>query len=152
VHVAKSVNPFLPPDETNAIWSRIREAPCYKDMHEFQRRWIGLFAAVGARDAVRMAELASDLLANQTELTNDSREYLLMAAMTGYVASGSPEHARTIWGYYSRQIPKSSSKPIFRCCAATPRPAPTRIARAYSPTSEARRECARPARSRTTRT
>jgi hypothetical protein len=114
VHVAKSVNPFLPPDETNAIWSRIREAPCYKDMHEFQRRWIGLFAAVGARDAVRMAELASDLLANQTELTNDSREYLLMAAMTGYVASGSPEHARTIWGYYSRQIPKSSSKPIFR--------------------------------------
>jgi hypothetical protein len=34
--------------------------------------------------------------------------------MAGYVAAGSPEHARTIWGYYARQIPRSSSKPIFR--------------------------------------
>jgi spermidine synthase len=114
VHVAKSVNPFLPAEEAGAIWTRIRNAPCYKDMHEFQRRWLSLFAAVGARDAVRMAELASDLLANQDELTNDSREYLLIAGMAGYVAAGSPQHARTLWSYYSRQVPKSSGKPIFR--------------------------------------
>ena len=25
-----------------------------------------------------------------------------------------PEHARTIWGYYARQMPRSSSKPVFR--------------------------------------
>ena len=114
VHVAKTTNPFLPPEEAGAIWSRIREAPCHKDMHEFQRRWVALFAAVGARDAVQMAELASGLLANQTELTNDSREYLLMAGMAGYVAAGSPQHARTLWGYYSTQVRKNSSKPIFR--------------------------------------
>ena len=114
VHVAKAVNPFLPPEEADAIWSRVREAPCYKDMHEFQRHWIGLFSAVGARDAARMAELASDLLANQAELTNESREYLLMAGMAGYVAAGSPEHARTIWGYYARQVPRSTNKPVFR--------------------------------------
>jgi hypothetical protein len=114
VHVAKAVNPFLPPEEAGAIWTRIRNSSCYKDMHEFQRRWLSLFAAVGARDAVQMAELASDLLAHQTELTNDSREYLLMAGMAGYVAAGSPEHARTLWDYYSRQVLRSSSKPVFR--------------------------------------
>jgi hypothetical protein len=114
VRVAKAVNPFLPPEETDAIWSRIRQTPCYGEMHEFQRRWIGLFSAVGARDAVKMAELASDLLANQNELTNESREYLLMAGMAGYVVAGSPEHARTIWGYYSSQIRRAASKPVFR--------------------------------------
>ncbi|HEV8096735.1 MAG TPA: hypothetical protein VGP71_13465 [Burkholderiales bacterium] len=114
VHVAKSVNPFLPPDEAGAIWSRMTGAPCYKDMHEFQRRWISLFAAVGARDAVRMAELASHLLATQTELNTDSREYLLMAAMAGYVAAGAPEHARTVWASYATQIPRGAGKPVFR--------------------------------------
>jgi len=34
--------------------------------------------------------------------------------MAGYVAAGSPQHARTLWSYYSRQVPKSSGKPIFR--------------------------------------
>jgi hypothetical protein len=61
-----------------------------------------------------MAELASDLLANQTELANESREYLLMAGMAGYVAAGSPEYARTLWSYYARQIPRSKNKPVFR--------------------------------------
>ena len=89
-------------------------APCYKGMHEFQRRWIQLFAAIGARDAVRMAELASNLLATQTELNTDSREYLLMAGMAGYIAAGAPEHARTLWGSYSRLIPRGAGKPMFR--------------------------------------
>jgi hypothetical protein len=114
VHVAKAVNPYLPADEAGVIWSRMRNAPCFKDMHEFQRRWLALFAAVGAREPVQMAELASSLLADQTELTNESREYLLMAGMAGYVAAGSPEHARTLWGYYSRLVPKVSAKPVFR--------------------------------------
>jgi hypothetical protein len=61
-----------------------------------------------------MAELASDLLSTQTELNTDSREYLLTAAMAGYVASGAPEHARTLWGYYAKQIPRGATKPVFR--------------------------------------
>jgi spermidine synthase len=114
VHVAKSVNPFLPAEEAGAIWSRITAAPCHRELHEFQRRWVALFAAVGARDATRMAELASDLLATQTELNSDSREYLLMAGMAGYVAAGAPQHARTLWGYYAARIPRSAGKPMFR--------------------------------------
>jgi hypothetical protein len=114
VHVAKTVNPYLPAEDAGAIWSRITAAPCHRELHEFQRRWIALFAAVGARDAVRMAELASHLLATQTELNADSREYLLMAGMAGYVAARAPQHARTLWGYYAARIPRSAGKPVFR--------------------------------------
>jgi len=114
VHVAKAVNPYLPPEEAGAIWSRITAASCHRELYEFQRRWIALFRAVGARDAARMAELASNLLATQTELNAASREYLLMAGMAGYIAARAPQHARTLWGYYAARIPSSAGKPVFR--------------------------------------
>ena len=114
VHVAKALNPYLSAEDANAVWSRITGAPCQKDLYEFQRRWIALVAAVGTRDAVRMAELSANLLASQTELSLEPREYLLMAGMAGYVAAGAPGHARTLWGYYSSRIPRSAAKPIFR--------------------------------------
>jgi len=114
VHVAKATNPFLPPEETEAIWRRLTGAPCHAELYEFQRRWIALFRAAGARDAVRMAELASQLLATQPELNSESREYLLMAGMAGYLAAGAPEHARTLWTYYSARVARSAGKPVFR--------------------------------------
>ncbi|HLE67665.1 MAG TPA: hypothetical protein VI730_10995 [Burkholderiales bacterium] len=122
VHVAKTVNPYLSAEEAGAIWSRIMAASCQRELHEFQRRWIALFRAVGARDAVRMAELASHLLATQTEINSDGREYLLIAGMAGYIAARAPEHARTLWGYYAARIPRSAGKPLFRLlrCHAEP--------------------------------
>ena len=114
VHVAKTVNPYLSAEEAGAIWSRVTAASCHRELHEFQRRWIALFRAVGARDPIRMAELASHLLATQTELNSESREFLLMAGMAGYIAARAPEHARTLWGYYAARIPRSAGKPLFR--------------------------------------
>ncbi|MBI2753246.1 MAG: spermidine synthase [Betaproteobacteria bacterium] len=114
VHVAKAMNPYLSAEEAGAVWSRVTAASCHRELHEFQRRWIALFRAVGARDPIRMAELASHLLATQTDLNSESREYLLMAGMAGYLAARAPQHARTLWGYYAARIPRSAGKPLFR--------------------------------------
>ena len=114
VHVAKALNPYLPPEEAAPVWQRIAAAPCHKELFEFQRRWIALFAAVADRDAIGMAELASGLLASQTELNTESREYLLAAGMAGYLAAGAPQHARTLWGYYAARLPRSAGTPLFR--------------------------------------
>jgi hypothetical protein len=51
LHVAKLINQALPPAEAGAVWSRIAGARCVPALHEFQRQWIALFQAVGARRA-----------------------------------------------------------------------------------------------------
>jgi predicted membrane-bound spermidine synthase len=122
VHVARTINPYLPAREAEEVWARIAAAPCHGALLEFQRRWVALFRAVALRDATRMAELASGLLATQSDLGSDAREYLLMAGMAGYVAANAPEHARTLWGYYAERIPRGASRTLFRLlrCHAEP--------------------------------
>ena len=115
IRVAQEINPYLPAAEASAVWKRIRSAPCFAGLHDFQRRWIDFFSAVAARDANRMAEIGALLLATQTDLSNDAREYLLLASMTGYVAGGAPQHARQLWEWYSDRIPRAASgKAAFR--------------------------------------
>ena len=113
INLARTVNPYLPPAEAQAVWARIAAAPCFATLRDFQRRWIMLFAAVGKRDAVRSAALASELLASQTELSRDAREYLLMAGMTGHIAAGNPQRAKDLWEKYEDQI-RGAGKPVFR--------------------------------------
>jgi predicted membrane-bound spermidine synthase len=124
IRVAKAVNPFLPAPEADAIWRRISGSACYASLHEFQRRWIALAHAVGVRDAVRMAEIGSTLLATQSDLNNEAREYLLMASMAGYLGTGASEHARTLWRHYAERIGRAARAPAFRllrCHAETGR-------------------------------
>jgi hypothetical protein len=113
IHIARTLNPYLPPAETDAVWARFAAAPCFATLHEFQRRWLMLFAAVGLRDAARSAALASELLASQPELSKDAREYLLMAGMTGDIAAGHPQRARELWDKYRDQI-RGAATPVFR--------------------------------------
>ncbi|MEO8145916.1 MAG: spermidine synthase [Betaproteobacteria bacterium] len=113
LNVARTVNPYLPPAEAQAVWTRIAAAPCFATLREFQRRWVMLYAAVSQRDAGRSAALASELLASQAELSRDAREYLLMAGMTGHIATGKPQRAKELWEKYEDQI-RGASKPVFR--------------------------------------
>ena len=113
LNVARTLNPYLPPAEAQAVWARIAAAPCFSALHEFQRQWIMLFAAVGMRDAVRSGALATGLLASQTELSRDAREYLLLAGMTGHLAAGNPQGAKELWKKYEDQI-RGAGKPVFR--------------------------------------
>jgi spermidine synthase len=119
IRVAKALNPYLAPDDVGAVWARIMGSPCYAGLADFQRRWLALFHAVGARNAARMAELASSLLTQQ-ELLLEAREYLLLAALAGYVASGDKPKALALWSSHS--APVRVARPAFRLlrCHADP--------------------------------
>ena len=122
LRIAKAVNPYLAPDDANAVWLRIGRSACFGDLHDFQRRWLSLFRAVAARDAVRMAELASRLLDSGRDLGPEAREYLLLAGMTGYLAQRRAEPALALWRAQSGQLRRSAASPVFRLlrCHAQP--------------------------------
>ncbi|TAK44605.1 MAG: spermidine synthase [Betaproteobacteria bacterium] len=122
LHVAKAVNPYLAAGEAGEIWQRIAAAPCYRELHEFQRRWIALAQAVALRDAVRMAALAAELLATQTELHSENREFLLLAGMSGYLAARAPQQALALWQAQADKLPRARGKPLLRLlrCHAEP--------------------------------
>jgi predicted membrane-bound spermidine synthase len=119
VRVAQSLNPYLSPDDLSVIWTRIATSPCASQLRDFQRRWIALFRAVAARDARRMAALAGELLATQTELGIEAREYLLLAAMTGHVAQDEGGAALALWEKHREQIraPDAAEFRLLRCRA-----------------------------------
>lgn len=85
----------------------------------FQRRWLALFQAVGARNAARMAEHGAALL-ERKELQSEAREYLLLAAMSGAIASGDKARALELWGSYSPGV--TAQRAVFRLlrCHAGP--------------------------------
>jgi predicted membrane-bound spermidine synthase len=120
MRVAKAINPYLSPDDLAPIWSRMMGSACYAGLEEFQRRWVALFQAVGARNAPRMAELATPLVAGEQPLIADAREYLLLAALTGYVASGEKAKALELWKSYGSG--SRAQRPAFRLlrCHAEP--------------------------------
>ena len=125
VHVARAVNPYLPAAEAGAIWQRIGAAPCFRELHAYQRRWVALAHALAARDGARVAALASELLATQSELNSEHREFLLLAGMSGFLAARAPQQALALWQAQSDKLPRAAGKPLFRLlrCHAEPGPA-----------------------------
>jgi hypothetical protein len=113
LRVAKALNPYLAADDVGAVWGRILASPCFAQLQDFQRRWVLLFNAVGARNAPRMAELASSLLETQRELLSDAREYLLLAGMTGAIASGDKAKALELWKSHHAQL-RATGRPVLR--------------------------------------
>jgi spermidine synthase len=112
IRVAKAINPYLAPDDVAPVWTRIMGSACYAGLEDFQRRWLALFQAVGARNAARMAELAAPLVASEQRMVADAREYLLLAALAGYVASGDRAKALELWKTYGEGT--RASRPAFR--------------------------------------
>src|SRR5262249_13676775 len=121
LNVARSINPFLPPEEARAVWARFAAAPCFAGLHEFQRDWVLLFGAVAARDAGRMAALAGRLLETQPELNAEARECLRTVGITAQLALGSSREAIALWESQAKRI-KSLERPLFRLlyCHAQP--------------------------------
>jgi spermidine synthase len=114
LRVAKLVNPALPPGEARALWARIAGTGCIAALHEFQRHWIRLFQAVGARDAPTMAALAAQLLETTPELSAEGREYLLLAGMSGALAAGRRTQALALWDRHADEMPDLIAQPAFR--------------------------------------
>src|SRR5438093_2016742 len=122
LRVATAMNPYLAPDDAAVVWKEIAAGRCFASLQEFQRRWIALFGAVALRDAARMGELGESLLATQTELRSEAREYLLMAAMAGSIAARKKPRALELWSEHAAQLSRVASSPAFRLlrCHAEP--------------------------------
>jgi spermidine synthase len=112
LRVARALNPYLAPDEVAPVWNRITTSACYGALNAFQQGWLALFQATGARDPARMAQLAVRLMALDKPLIADAREYLLLAAMAGYVASGDSASALELWTKYGEGA--RAARPAFR--------------------------------------
>jgi len=124
--LAEIMNPALPPGQAGAVWNRIAGTSCYAGLAKYQQDWIELFRAVGLRDAVRMAEIGGRMLAGTSEINEESREYLWMAGLTGYLAAGDKPGAKRLWDLHSKKLNKSTPKAVFRllrCHAETGDPA-----------------------------
>jgi spermidine synthase len=113
LNVARSVNPYLPPEQGVAVWSRFVESPCYGALHPFQRDWIALFAALAARDAAQSAARAEALLASQPDLNRDAREFLVVAGMAGHLGADRPQAARALWDRQEKEL-RNLGRPLFR--------------------------------------
>jgi len=123
LRVARAVNPYVSAAEADALWSRVRAAPCVATLYPFQQQWIDLFAAVGARDAARMASIGTQLLDTQPRLSSDAREYLLQATMSGAIVEGEAERAAAIWDRYAVGLLRARAPALrlLRCHAAATR-------------------------------
>lgn len=112
LRIAKRMNPYLASEDAAAVWLRMARAPCFASLLDFQRDWLALFRAVAARDASLMATLAERLLEQPQGL--ESREYLLLAAMTGHAAQHRPERAVELWRKHREAIGPAAGSPAFR--------------------------------------
>ncbi len=114
LRIAELVNPSLTAADARVLWTRIGGAPCVRSLHEYQRRWIALFQAEGARDARAMADIGAALLTDSRNLGVLAREHLLMAAMSGAVAAGRPDEAAALWAAQATHLQHDAAQPVFR--------------------------------------
>ena len=114
LRVAQVVNPYLAAHDLNAVWPAFMVSRCYATLTGLQRRWLAFFRAVAARDAPAMAALGEELLATQRELSNEAREHLVAAALTGYVAGGERDKALALWERQKKELRGAIDAPLFR--------------------------------------
>ena len=113
LRIAMTINPYLSADDAVPVWGRIQGGRCFATLYSFQREWISLFRAVAARDAGRMADLATSLLESQPDAGNEAREYLLQAAMAADIATGRREAALKAWQAHGERSRKKGEA-VFR--------------------------------------
>jgi len=102
--LARTFNPLLSREEASSLWSRLEREPCSSGVRGEERAWMNLMSAVGRRDAPEMARLGEALLARRSDLPSGHRQYLMAAAMAGYLAQGKRAAARALWSGYPKDV------------------------------------------------
>jgi predicted membrane-bound spermidine synthase len=95
--ITRSVAPVLPAREASEAWNALTQIPCARALAPAQAAWIELLRAVARRDAKAMAALAEKLLDPALEHGATQRQYLVMAAMAGHLATGQRDKAAALW-------------------------------------------------------
>ncbi|HEY5635758.1 MAG TPA: hypothetical protein VIS77_02570 [Burkholderiales bacterium] len=114
LRMARAVNSHLPADEARALWSRFTGSPCHAGLRDLHKDWIALHAAVGARDAGRMASIGSRLLQAPRDPSTEAYEYLLLAALSGQLALGRKSEALDLWNTHHAGLGASVNAPAWR--------------------------------------
>jgi len=102
--LARDFNPLLSREEALSLWARLEREPCISGVADEERNWMNLMGAVGRRDAPEMARLGEALLARPSSLPVGHRQYLMAAAMAGYLAQGKRAAARALWNGYPKDV------------------------------------------------
>ena len=97
---------YLSPQASDAVWTRVQSAPCYRSLDAATRDWIALFRAVGERDAQNTARLAQKLLDSEDKPALGDLEYLYGAAMTALIALERADDARVLIARYHGRLPE----------------------------------------------
>lgn len=105
--LTRSVAPLLPAPEASRVWMALTGAPCLGALSGARADWIGLLRAVARRDARNMSSIAERLLDPTLPHTATQRQYLVMAAMTGYLAVGERDRAAAVWKRNRKDVEKS---------------------------------------------
>ncbi len=86
--LSRLINVGLPKHLATGVWDKLLGSRCRSKLDADEARWLELFAAIGARSPERIAAHAEAVLAEEKDLSADSRAYALAALMAGRVLSG----------------------------------------------------------------
>jgi spermidine synthase len=112
--IARAALPLLPSVQAASLWDRMAASSCKTAMSDPRASWLSLLRAVARRDPHRMGELAGKLLDPALEHSTEQTKYLVMAAMTGYIASGQRDKAADVWNRHGRTLPGASDDMTLR--------------------------------------
>jgi hypothetical protein len=111
--------PYLTPRESEIVWKNLESGPCASALSASENKWIGLFKAVGKRDASTMAREARSLLESELHMPPLAEKYLVAAGMLGSIAEGDQDKARGLWSLYEQALFVNSDPDVlFRILTA----------------------------------
>ena len=101
--VATVVNPALGKAGSSEVWNKVASSRCYGALPPVGKAWVSLFAAIGARNAPRMAANAEEILARSGRIPKNRLGYLLSAAMAGRAGGGDWNALSALWERYGSE-------------------------------------------------
>lgn len=118
-NIANRMTPYLRPVELDALWNTLESGACARVLTDSEREWIGLFKAVGRRDARTMADTSRTLLDKDSNLPEGPTRYLVASGMLGSLVKGDKVESLLLWNNYKSRI-YGTDQPslLFRILAA----------------------------------
>ena len=103
-NISDDTAPYLNPAELEAVWSRVKSSPCYRDATGTDKAWVDLWAAIARRDSPVIAGLGTTLLAPPAADSDSERAYLTTVTAAADVSMGEDARAQSLleaeWGRF----------------------------------------------------
>ena len=85
IAAAEVINPQLDRKSALPVWRLLEDSACARRLAPAQRRWLGLFAAVAARDPEAMSRIGVEVLEANRDRRDAATQYAFEATATGLV-------------------------------------------------------------------